>query len=131
MSLLAQVLTKELIDLGRLDLILDTSVLFLTDQRLFLLGNSTALLILKHETVSSQLGLRKNALSSSLEVRAPFSIEISTETGSLVSEDQMVSLNLHSFPISKNFKTILIRVDRVNRIRREACTCTTADGTTL
>merc|ERR1719452_327179 len=115
-SLLAQVLTKEIIDFGRLDLILDTSTLLLTDQRLFLLGNSTALFILKHEAISSQLGLRKNALSSSLEVRALLSIEISTETSSLISEDQMVSLNLQPLSISKNFKAILVGVDGVNSI---------------
>merc|ERR1719354_1242989 len=93
--LLSQVLGKVFINLGGLSHFLNTSALFLGDLGFFLLGNT---------------------LTASLQVRALFAIEITTETSSLISEDQMVGLDRHSFTISKNLNTILGRVDRVNSI---------------
>merc|ERR1719457_109566 len=114
--LLGQFLSKVFRDHGGLHLFSNTSALFLGDLRLFLLGDAMTLAILKHKSKSSQTRLRQDTLSASLQIRTLFTIKITTETSSFVSEDQMISLDLHSFTISKNLNTILGRVDRVNSI---------------
>merc|ERR1719354_163584 len=114
--LLSQLLAKVFINLGGLYHFLNTSALFLGDLGCFPLGKTLALAILQHESKSSQSGLRQNTLSASLQVRALFAIKITTETSSLISEDQMVGVDHHSFTISKNLNTILGRVDRVYSI---------------
>lgn len=105
-------------DLGGDLFLLDTSLLFPLQFRLLLLGNSLALAILNHEGQSGKLRGGHHASSGRLDISSLFSVQVTAETSSLVSEDVLVGINLDPLAISFNRNSVLLGHNGVDSILR-------------